>query len=96
MGAHQDAVQTAVVFRVAVISAGLNGALNALVGMMVHGLFLLLLNYGLIMCPKRQFMHCFFCQNVICCKKDKLLFTKRGVIARSKATWQSPKVSGAV
>ena len=26
----------------------------------------------------------------------KLLFTKRGVIARSKATWQSPKVSGAV
>ena len=36
MGSYQNSVQGAVVLGVAVISAGLNGALNALVGMMVH------------------------------------------------------------
>ena len=42
MGSYQNSVQGAVVLGVAVISAGLNGALNALVGMMVHLFFLLL------------------------------------------------------
>ena len=41
MGAHQDAVQGAVVLILAVVSALLDGALNALVGMAVHGHFLL-------------------------------------------------------
>ena len=36
VGAHQDPVQGAVVLGVAVICAGLNGAFDALVGMMVH------------------------------------------------------------
>jgi hypothetical protein len=36
MGAHQDAVQGAVVLGIAVVSAGLDGAFNALVGMTVH------------------------------------------------------------
>jgi hypothetical protein len=42
VGAYQDAVQGAIVLGVAVISAGLDGALDALVGMMVHLFFLLL------------------------------------------------------
>ena len=36
MGAHQDPVQGAVVLGVAVICAGLYGAFDALVGMMIH------------------------------------------------------------
>ena len=37
VGTHQDAVQRAVVGLVAVVSAGLDSALDALVGMTVHG-----------------------------------------------------------
>ena len=36
MGAYQDSVQRAVVFAVAVISTGLDGAFDALVGMTIH------------------------------------------------------------
>jgi len=36
MGAHQNSVQRAVILAVAVVSAGLNGALDALVGMAIH------------------------------------------------------------
>jgi len=36
MGTHQNAVQRAVVLTVAVIGAGFNGALDALIGMTVH------------------------------------------------------------
>ena len=45
VGAHQNAVQRAVVFRVAVIGALFDGAFDALVGMAIHGIFLLSLNY---------------------------------------------------
>lgn len=46
MGTHQDAVQGAVVFVFAVVSALLHSALNAFVGMTVHVCFLLLFGYG--------------------------------------------------
>ena len=36
MGTHQNPVQGAVVLGIAVVSAGLDGAFNALVGMTVH------------------------------------------------------------
>ena len=49
MGAYQNAVQRAVVLGVAVVSALLNGALDALIGMTVHGMFLLFMIYGLSM-----------------------------------------------
>ena len=39
VGAHQDPVQRAVVLGVAVVSAGLDGAFNALVCMAVHSVF---------------------------------------------------------
>ena len=41
VGAHQNAIQRAVVLGVAVVSALLYGAFNALVGMTIHGQFLL-------------------------------------------------------
>ena len=41
MGAHQNLVQRAIVFAVAVISAGLDGTFNTLVCVAVHILFLL-------------------------------------------------------
>ena len=41
VGTHQDPVQRAVVLGIAVISAGLNGAFDALVGMTVHSHILL-------------------------------------------------------
>ena len=41
MGAHQDLVQRAVVFGIAVIGAGLDGAFDALVCIAVHIHFLL-------------------------------------------------------
>jgi len=41
MGTYQDALQRAVVCFIAVMSALMNGALNALIGIAVHGLFLL-------------------------------------------------------
>ena len=46
MGADHDTVQRAIVLGVAVISALLHSAFNALVGMTIHGVFLLLLNYS--------------------------------------------------
>jgi hypothetical protein len=42
MGAHHDAIQGTVVLGVAVIGALLNGAFDALIGMTIHGSFLLL------------------------------------------------------
>ena len=42
MGTNHDLIQGAVVFSVAVVSAGLDGAFNALIGMAIHILFLLL------------------------------------------------------
>jgi len=41
VGAHHDPIQRTVVFGVAVVSAGLNGALDTLVGVGVHSLDLL-------------------------------------------------------
>ena len=49
MGAHQNPLQGAVVLAVAVVSAGLNGALNALVGMTVHLFFLLFTEFAFSM-----------------------------------------------
>jgi hypothetical protein len=37
VGAHQNTVQRAVVLGIAVVSAGLNGAFDAFVGIGVHG-----------------------------------------------------------
>ena len=45
MGTHQDLVQGAVVLVLTVVSAGLDGAFNALVCMAVHIEFLLLIWY---------------------------------------------------
>ena len=56
MGAHQDLVQRAVVLAVAVVSALLNGALNALVGVAVHSCFLLCLS-SKVVCPKQFETH---------------------------------------
>ena len=41
VGTHQNLVQGAVVFGVAVIGAGLNGAFDALISMAIHSRFLL-------------------------------------------------------
>ena len=41
MGAHQDAVQRAVVLGIAMVCAGLDGAFDALISMAVHVIFLL-------------------------------------------------------
>ena len=46
MGAHQDAIQRAVVLAVAVISALLNGAFDTLVCVAIHRFFLLLLKFN--------------------------------------------------
>ena len=56
VGAHQNPVQGAVVLGVAVVSAGLNGAFDALVCMAVHIVFLLLIWYGLSMGKTKDFM----------------------------------------
>ena len=48
MGADQNFVQGAEVFRVAVISALLNGAFDALIGVAVHSGYLLLLSSQLV------------------------------------------------
>ena len=52
MGTHQDPVQGAVVGVIAVISAGLDGAFNALVGVLVHFSYLLFLRSQLVYTPK--------------------------------------------
>ena len=41
MGAHQDSIQGAVVFGIAVVSALLNGAFDALICLAAHVVFLL-------------------------------------------------------
>ena len=50
MGADQDAVQRTVVLAVTVISALLNGAFDALVGLVVHNGLLLFMDSKLV-CP---------------------------------------------
>ena len=49
MGADQNSVQRAVVLSIAVISAGLNGTLDALVCIVIHSFFLLLFGFRLSM-----------------------------------------------
>ena len=57
VGAHQDAVQRAVVLVLAVVCTLLDGAFDALVGMTVlHGFFLLLLGFGFSMAPEKESM----------------------------------------
>jgi hypothetical protein len=63
--ANQNAVQGAVVFGIAVISALLNGAFDALVCLAVHRCFLLLFGFGFSMPAIQKKMHEFFS---ICCK----------------------------
>ena len=48
VGAHQDPVQRAVVLVLAVISALLDGAFDALVSMAIHSHFLLLFDTGVV------------------------------------------------
>ena len=48
MGTHQNPVQRAVVLGIAVVSAGLDGAFDALVCMTVHKKNLLLFGTGLV------------------------------------------------
>ena len=54
VGAHQDPVQRAVVFAVAVVSALLNGAFDALVCLVVHTIFLLLFGFCFSMSAKTK------------------------------------------
>ena len=56
MGAHQDFVQRAVVLGIAVVSAGCDGAFDALVGIAVHLSYLLLFGFALSMTERRGFM----------------------------------------
>ena len=48
MGTHQNLVQRAVIFTVAVVGAGLDGAFDALVCMTIHIHFLLLFGTPLV------------------------------------------------
>ena len=48
MGAHQNPVQRAVVLAVAVVSAGLDGAFDALVSVTIHSCILLLFGTALV------------------------------------------------
>ena len=59
MGAHQDLVQRAVVLSVAVISAGGDGAFDALVGIAVHLDYLLLFGFGFSMAGGCEIMRYF-------------------------------------
>ena len=54
---HQNAVQRAVVLGVAMVSTLLYSALNTLVGMTIHFVFLLLLNYNPIVCSSEKNIH---------------------------------------
>ena len=56
MGAHQDLVQRAVVLSVAVVSAGLDGAFDTLVGIAVHCDILLFFEIGVSMAGSRRIM----------------------------------------
>ena len=69
VGAHQDAVQGAVVFGIAVVSALLNGALDALVCLIVHVVFLLLFGFCISMSQQAreiQEILSFSCNSRIC------------------------------
>ena len=57
MGAHQNAVQRTVVLGIAMVSTLLYSTLNTLVGMTIHRLILLLLNYKPSMCHKQKAIH---------------------------------------
>ena len=57
MGTHQDLIQGAVVLVLAVVSAGLDGAFDALVCMAIHIEFLLLIWYVTSMTPKSKPNH---------------------------------------
>jgi hypothetical protein len=65
VGTHQDSLQRAVVGVVAVVSAGLDGAFDALVGIAVHGHFLLFFGFGFSMTQTAIFMKNIF-QFVFC------------------------------
>ena len=54
MGAHQDAVQRTVVLVLTVVCALLDGAFDALVSVTVHFCFLLLNDFGIIVCAFRK------------------------------------------
>ena len=54
MGAHQNAVQRTVVLVLAVVCALLDGAFDALVSVTVHCCFLLLNDFGIIVCAFRK------------------------------------------
>ena len=56
MGAHQDPVQRGIVLGVAVVSTGLNSAFDALIGMVIHIVFLLIIWYRASMCEQTQNM----------------------------------------
>ena len=47
MSTHQDPLQGAVVLAVTMMSAGLNGAFDALIGMTIHVVFLLFTEFSL-------------------------------------------------
>ena len=54
VGAHQNAVQRAVVLFFAVMGALVHGALNALVGMTIHCFFLLLNEFGVSIAEREK------------------------------------------
>lgn len=57
MGAHHNPVQRAVVLRIAVVSTGLNGAFDALICIVIHGSFLLFIEYGISMAKRIRIKH---------------------------------------
>ena len=59
MGTHLDLVQRAVIRGIAVVSALLNGACDALVCIAVHCRFLLFSEYAVSMCHQRSSIHIF-------------------------------------
>ena len=54
MGAHQNLIQRTVIFSVTMVGAGLDGALDALVCVAVHVLFLLLIWYAISMTHRKE------------------------------------------
>ena len=57
VGAHQNPVQRAVVLGIAMVCAGLDGTLNALIGVVVHGSLLLFNEFGISMSGVRKTIH---------------------------------------
>ena len=78
--ANQDAIQAAVVLGIAMVSALLHGAFNALVCMTIHRYFLLLLNYSPIMCVYQNSIHAVAFSDQICYGSKKHKITKFGGI----------------